>query len=254
LRRGRVIVGGPGHGYKPEQIFGQGNTFRSQRLFGELHMNDWPVTQAKDAFDWADGLEEFFVNKLASLCKDYGDKCESIRREPQPVTRKDMENATRPTLKVFSDPEFARWITQQMTNSEGAATTEEGTEEKGGDVSSRAREPDGPIVYSLHHNSVKWTFKMYWFHNDAEAQWMSLRYKGGETDEILIEVNTAHPFIAGYISDKGVLQVLTRLIIALALTEKIVRSDVGDRGMVDPASFRSIMNRVLKRVCELEEV
>ena len=47
---------------------------------------------------------------------------------------------------------------------------------------------------------------------------------------------------------------LTRLIIALALTEKIVRSDVGDRGMVDPASFRSIMNRVLKRVCELEEV
>jgi hypothetical protein len=47
LRRGRVVIGGPGEGYKPVEVFGQGNTFRSQRLIGEMQMDDWPVTQAK---------------------------------------------------------------------------------------------------------------------------------------------------------------------------------------------------------------
>ncbi len=39
LRRGRVILGGPNEGYKPTEIFGQGNTFRSQRLAVFYHQD-----------------------------------------------------------------------------------------------------------------------------------------------------------------------------------------------------------------------
>ena len=58
LRRGRVIVGGYENCYRPEEVFKKSNSFTYQRLIGELNMDDWPVTQTKDAFDWYGGLED----------------------------------------------------------------------------------------------------------------------------------------------------------------------------------------------------
>ncbi|MBO6042314.1 hypothetical protein J6P52_04085 [bacterium] len=38
--------------FRPEEIFGiAGSTFASFRLIGEIEMDKWPVTQAKDNFD-----------------------------------------------------------------------------------------------------------------------------------------------------------------------------------------------------------
>jgi len=97
LRRGRVVVGGPGEGYKPVEIFGQGNTFRSQRIVGEIHMATWPVTQAKDAFDWSGGLEDEFIEQLKAACQDYMDKAEGYREKGRPVARSEMELAAERT-------------------------------------------------------------------------------------------------------------------------------------------------------------
>ena len=47
FRRNRLVVGGPGNGYKPREIFGAPNSFQSQRLVGDLNLDDWPVTQTK---------------------------------------------------------------------------------------------------------------------------------------------------------------------------------------------------------------
>jgi hypothetical protein len=57
FRRGRVIEGSTEEGYRPEQIFGRGNSFRSQRLFGELHLDGFGVSHTKDGFQW-DGFAE----------------------------------------------------------------------------------------------------------------------------------------------------------------------------------------------------
>ena len=64
LRRGRVIIGGPEKGYRPVEIFGQPNSFSYQRLIGELNLDNWPVSQAKDTFDWSGGLEDKFIEIL----------------------------------------------------------------------------------------------------------------------------------------------------------------------------------------------
>lgn len=65
IRRGRVIIGGSEKTYRPYEVFGDSNLYPYQRMFGELHMDNWPVTQAKDAFDWNNsGLEELFIEKL----------------------------------------------------------------------------------------------------------------------------------------------------------------------------------------------
>jgi len=54
FRRGRVIEGSGDQRYKPPLIFGAGNTYRSQRLFGELHLEGFDVSHTKDGFLWQD--------------------------------------------------------------------------------------------------------------------------------------------------------------------------------------------------------
>lgn len=66
FRRGRVILGIGDTPYRPPRIFGQGNSYRSQRLFGELHVEGLPVSHTKDGFQWH-GQEEEFEEKLRGL-------------------------------------------------------------------------------------------------------------------------------------------------------------------------------------------
>ena len=63
FRRGRVIIGSTDEGYRPEHIFGRGNSYRSQRLFGELHLEGFGVSHTKDGFQW-EGCHDEFLEKL----------------------------------------------------------------------------------------------------------------------------------------------------------------------------------------------
>ena len=60
FRRDRVIIGGFSGTYRPKEIFGQSNSFAYQRLFGEINLDNWPVSQAKDQFTWGEELEDLF--------------------------------------------------------------------------------------------------------------------------------------------------------------------------------------------------
>lgn len=71
FRRNRVIIGGPDMNYKPAEIFGQQQSQKSLKLFGELNMDDFPVNQAKDGFVWDDGLEDEFISCLKENIQDY---------------------------------------------------------------------------------------------------------------------------------------------------------------------------------------
>ena len=66
FRRGRAIVGSGETLFRPSEIFGSPNSFKSRRLFGEIHLDDFQVTSQKDAFTWRefnDGESEF-INLL----------------------------------------------------------------------------------------------------------------------------------------------------------------------------------------------
>ena len=49
-------------------------------------MDAWPVTQAKDAFDWSGGLEDDLIDQLKRVCQDYMDKAEGYRERGKPIT------------------------------------------------------------------------------------------------------------------------------------------------------------------------
>ena len=245
FRRGRVVIGGPGEGYKPVEVFGQGNTFRSQRLIGELHMDNWPVTQAKDAFDWSGGLEDAFIDELKRVCQDYVDKAEGYRQPGRRIRQSDMELATESTRQVFSDERFGAAVAQEVTLPEPPKTVEQ---EKS-DATKLRSVSDGPVIYLLPVGSEEWVFRLHWQDQISDAHWMSVSYPEDTVTDIFL--NMAHPFFARYLADRGFLELLQKFVLALALAERMARQTSRD-GLVSPGDFRNFMNRVLRYASEIE--
>jgi hypothetical protein len=63
FRRGRAIQGVQEAPWQPYEIFGGGNSYRSQRLFGEFEVEGLDVAFSKNAFIWEDS-EEIVVQRL----------------------------------------------------------------------------------------------------------------------------------------------------------------------------------------------
>lgn len=245
LRRGRVVIGGPGDGYKPVEVFGQGNTYRSQRLVGELHMDDWPVSQAKDTFDWSGGLEDAFIDQLKSVCDDVAERAESYRERQRPVERVEMEQISERTQRVFADARLGQAVVQDIRSPQ----LHEGSTDVGAPEADVRSVSTGPIVYRLDMGIEVWQFRLFWQSEIREAPWMQVRYPGeGQID---VYLNMAHPFFVPYLGSEGVLEMLQKLVMALALAERMARASADD-GLVSPTDFRMYMNRVLRRVSEIE--
>lgn len=64
FRRGRLITGTEAVPFKPHQIFGYGNDRKQQVIFGELKLDDMPVTFQKNDFKWDETLKDKFINQL----------------------------------------------------------------------------------------------------------------------------------------------------------------------------------------------
>jgi hypothetical protein len=75
-REGRVITGLDDDPWRPTAIFGFGNSYRSQRMFGELHLKNVKVAYSKNGFVWQ-ASEEELIDRLR----------EELDREPLPLLK-----------------------------------------------------------------------------------------------------------------------------------------------------------------------
>ncbi|WP_373650320.1 ATP-binding protein [Schlesneria sp. DSM 10557] len=91
FRRNRVIQGSGDEGYRPEAIFGKSNSYRYQRLFGELHLEGFQVSHTKDGFRWEEH-EEIFLEFLH----------EHLNADPMPLLTQAEEHRARPSRGSFT--------------------------------------------------------------------------------------------------------------------------------------------------------
>jgi hypothetical protein len=245
FRRGRVIVGGPDEGYKPVEVFGQGNTFRSQRLMGELYLDDWPVTQAKDAFDWSGGLEDSFIEELKRCCQDYMDKAEGYRERSKPLSKADLELASEKAKEIFLDERFGKALSEEIEFPEPPRTIEE----EQADTAKLRTVSVGPVQYELDVGTNVWLFRLHWQDQLSDAHWMQVSYPQDNVIDVFL--NMAHPFIAPYLDKKDLLELLQKFVLSLALAEKMARQ-TSKNGLIEPGDIRTYMNKVLRRAAEIE--
>lgn len=285
MRRGRVIVGGPEEGYRPQEVVGMSNTHEHGRIVGELNMDKWPVNQAKDGFSWNDGLEDALIDALKTECREVVQKARTYRvKDVDPAERvapSDMLAAAEPIQQITQDPKFQRSIRAELpevgVTIPSAAMPSSSPQPQStpipptpptpaalakndvNDVETLVGENSEPISYQLDLGASRWLLQLFWQQEHADTPWMSLRMpratRENEPDGfqvIEIYLNMAHPFLAPYLSSRASLDLLQRLVFGLSLSETMVRAQAVS-GKVDAGAVRTKMNDILKFAAQAEE-
>lgn len=257
IRRGRVIIGGYENAYRPEEIFEKPNSFVYQRLFGELRLDNWPVTQTKDAFDWYNGLEDKLIEQLYRVCSEYRKKAKQYRvgkkaSHDQVVT--DLVD-TFAQAGVITTPKVQTIKPQSVTTAPDSHPAAQMTP-----LTLDLPQPNDPAPVSqkdiiiegatgkrisFKTKSGRYIFNLFLRKDDQYQNWLIVTPKS--SNEFDIEWNIRHPFFKPFIDEPDFLQVMEKFIFALALSEiEAMRSGID--GLVEASAIRMKMNEILKDV------
>lgn len=268
MRRGRVIIGGSENTYRPNELFGDSNSYSWQRLYGEFHMDNWPVTQAKDGFDWHNsGLEEAFIEKLKNYTQDYRRKADNIRvREKIKTTdvvndalnafstSKLIEDATVTILPSNNMTETPSEQTEENNNNSDAFREVEGTvesksieEQEGADVNNEGVIIDGgnTVDYTFKYKGQEYRFHIIMDLDHANAHWLLVEQE--TSFEYTLTINMRHAFFKPLIQRKEFMPLMMKIAISLVLAE-IESMLISPDGKIDPSAIRMKMNEILETV------
>lgn len=237
IRRNRVILGGFEKGYKPHELFGAANSPISLRFFGEVNMDKWPVTQAKDNFDWdMNGLQDAFIEKMKKIAAEFLQKAKSYRATSKkthitPVKAQEIYDRTTESLKNMGPDSNVKVLTPETIN-----PVEIKTQESGEDITE--------IHYSLSisNNDYKITVE---FLNDVEADLVIVTPKLTDPTNITITFNTAFPMFQQWSTNVTFVTELEKFFIALVIAEEQSLRFSDDGVRVKPAFIRENLNQVL---------
>lgn len=221
MRRGRVIIGGPEKNYRPYEVFGPANLYTYQRLYGELEMDNWPVTQAKDGFDWSnEDLEARFIEKLVEISKDYHEFAENLRTRE----RVSVEDISNQLTKTFTNNEHIKDLqisvesndslneidhdTDNIDNGELSETlTDQESETAGIGVE---LERNKPISLQMKYREKPYNFTLVFDDTNIKSEWLKLEVINKDNNEYKMTLNVLNSFFYPFIQKKDFLVVLAK--------------------------------------------
>lgn len=259
LRRGRVIVGGPEKNYRPYEVFGASNGFSYQRLYGELQMDNWPVTQAKDGFDWSnEDLEAKFIEKLIEISKDFKTKADNLRvREKvkvgdlQEQLSKSFTNNEHVTdLEVSLQENFESIETQKTFIDSDINYENQSNQQENDTVQESAGigveiEENKPISIKMNYRGKPYDFIFIFDDQNRKSEWLKLKILDKERNKYELTLNALHLFFYPFIQKRDFLVVLAKFAAALVIAE-LNSYEIAEGGKISPSSIRVAMGQVLE--------
>ena len=238
FRRQRLIEGSGEEGYRPPLIFGQPGSFRSLRLFGELHLKGFEISHTKDGFRW-DENEQPFLELLKehldkgdlSLLKQADDyrvlesRGERVKAANQAATR---------TVDVMR-----RRLPEVLPTVADAPPVDTPTEPLSPQPTLAERE------VQIDFRGEHWLIKIELTDDPAEGEWLSVsdQRPGPGSRVIELRVSMAHPFMVRFAqTNVQDLEAILRIATALGLAETLARQT----GQRYAKTVRRNMNDILR--------
>jgi len=226
FRRDRLIMGSADDGYRPEAIFGKSNSYRYQRLFGELHLQGFEVTHTKDGFNWNENEEvflELLKEHLDAAPLPLLDQAEGYRVRAKPADAKSgAEEATRRTADTI-EREVPPVLEHQL--GEGPDKLEPPLRLPVAAEAAAFREITVDVT------GTTWILTIELSTDPAVGDWLSISEEGLDsrakerTRRLGIRLALAHPFMERFAgTDSERIEPLLRVAAALALAETSARS------------------------------
>ncbi|CAI1879844.1 Uncharacterised protein [Serratia fonticola] len=241
FRRGRVIQGSADETYRPAYVFGNSNSYRYQRLFGELHIDGIDVSHTKDGFRWGE-LEQIFLN----LLRDHVDSDDiPLLRQAEGYRVRNSEN------KLMSLVEHAISSSVDDMNSHLSMVIPSILDSELFDAPIQSSECKLQIAkreFEVSFRDQKWSVCIEVSNDPTESQWLMLSDTGRIGDvlrKLNIRMSMAHPLMVQFAQKDGdVSEVVFRLGAALAIAEVLAR----DSGVSGAGTVRRNMNDILQGV------
>lgn len=245
FRRNRAIVGTGEEKYRPTEIFGSGNTYESQRVWGELHMDDFDVSHTKDGFRWGDAEDEFLRSLKAALDE-----------EPMPLLKQARNYRSGRPTRAATGTAAGEAVTGVVT-----ALTAHGADDLdrvGADVSPAPPPPssleisDQPLIehrtFEIHATGGLWRVTVELAADEGATQWLEIACDQGEahrTRTVALRVYIASPFMRRIVKldDRDSLEPVLRIAAAMGLAEILARFSGAACG---PGEVRRNINELLR--------
>ncbi len=240
FRRNRLIEGSLDEPYRPELIFGTGNSYRKQRLIGEIHLEGFDVSHTKDGFKWEDHErpflellhEELETQAMPLLSQAEGYRARLAHRE----LKAEAEKANARVADTLQK-EVPRVLEQQ---SAAEPFLEPLPESVPPDQSASSR------VIEVDHRGAKWRITIELALDPSVEDWLAITDKPpsrGVPREITVRMSLVHPFMQQFCrADSAEIEALARVAAALGLAEITAR----DAGVPQYGTIRRNINQLLR--------
>jgi hypothetical protein len=244
FRRGRLIQGSGDESYRPPHIFGQSNSYRYQRLFGELHLQGFEVSHTKDGFRWEEHEEvflELLSEHLDATPMQLLQQAEGHRsRPPRNALTSQATAATLRTVDAI-EHQVPDVLAQEIDIGPDLTPPPQRLPGVGDTPSTQTRDLD--------LRGHPWRITLELANDPSVGDWVSLSDQpptvvDGVTRRCLhVRMSLAHPFSERFVGADGEsLEALLRLAAAVALAEVSSR----ESGVQMAGTFRRTVNELLR--------
>lgn len=239
FRRGRVIQGSGDEGYRPAYIFGSANSYRYQRLFGELHLDGFEVSHTKDGFRWDENEQPFLEllrehldsDKLPLLKQAEGYRVRVARAQLATSARQAVENTAQALESRLPE------VLPAVADAEPVDTPAEETPHTSTLASRR---------FDVRFRERDWTINVELTDDPAEGQWLAVTDVAPSREQprrLDIRVSMVHPFMVRFAqTDSEDVEALLRVAAAIAVAEVLAR----DSGVRKSGTVRRNVNDILR--------
>ena len=240
FRRKRLIEGSLDEPYRPEFIFGTGNSYRKQRLIGEIHLEGFEVSHTKDGFQWEDHeqpflellYEELETEALPLLSQAEGYRARAAQRElkaeAEKASTRVAETLQKEAPRVLEEQSAAKPFLEPLPESVPP------------DQSATSR------VIEVDNRGAQWQITIELAMDPAVEDWLTITDKPpsrGSPREITVRMSLVHPFMHQFCrTDSSEIEALARVAAALGLAEITAR----DAGVPQYGTIRRNLNQLLR--------
>jgi hypothetical protein len=224
FRRGRVIEGSFDNGFRPEFIFGAPNSYRYQRVFGELHLEGFDVNFTKKGIQWDENLDIFL-----RLLKD------DISSKEFPLLQQAENYRTRASEKEYKSATKA--LEQTVTDFQSKAPK---AIEEVASIPPVVKEEETKLVltektihkeFTAHFNKIDWHISIELSYDTSLKELIEVgnhlipNPKNNKAiREVGIRLSLTHPFMVQFTGvDNNKIEPILRMAAALGLAEVIAK-------------------------------
>lgn len=239
MRRGRMILGGPGGGWKPTEVVGSLNSHSGKRLIGELEMDSFPVNFTKDGFAWDGGLQDELINTLEPIVKDIRDFANNARvlKAGGRAEPADFVQAVHEVQQGVDSDAYRRAISGSLVE----PNHEISPAHVGDRAPVESRDVPEELVVPLGIESRK--VRLVLVDGGPGQSWLSLVQDPHDAHLVHARLNTGNKFVSRHLDDERERTLLAKFALGVAATEQQVTAVFGDE--VPPDEYREFLSLCL---------